>query len=193
MTRARLRRENGAGPLFDSAVPKEAAGDPAPALASALPAQASPRAVGLGLVAVVALLVGAGLWGVWVTKRLVDVPAAPPIARAELSAIVGEYVQRQARSATPPDQVTAETKAFMQEIERNLQRRGSQGQVVLVGEAVLTQNVPDITAELRREVYAKVPMPKIAAAGATDVMGSMQAAMADPGLGLVGGGNGQVR
>ena len=52
--------------------------------------------------------------------------------------------------------------------------------VVLVGEAVLAGNVPDITAELRREVYAKVRMPRAAAADAGDVMGAMRAAMATP-------------
>ena len=48
---------------------------------------------------------------------------------------------------------------------------------MLVGEAVLAGNVPDITAEVRREVYAKVKMPQPANASAGDVMGAMRAAM----------------
>jgi hypothetical protein len=51
---------------------------------------------------------------------------------------------------------------------------------VLVGEAVLAGNVPDITASLRKEVYTKVRMPQPAALGANDVMGAMRSAMAEP-------------
>ena len=40
--------------------------------------------------------------------------------------------------------------------------------------------VPDITADLRREIYTKVRMPQPAAADASDVMGAMRAAMAGP-------------
>jgi hypothetical protein len=103
-----------------------------------------------------AALVAAGLWGAWVTKSVLADDDMPPIAKVQLSGIVGEYVQAQARSATPPEQVTAETRAFMAEIQRNLEARGQAGQIVLVGEAVLAGNVPDITAERAREVYARV-------------------------------------
>ena len=101
----------------------------------------------------------------------------PTIAKVQLSGIVGEYVQAQARSATPPEQVTTETRAFMGEVQKNLERRGAAGQIVLVGEAVLAGNVPDITAEVRREVYTKIKMPQPANASAGDVMGAMRAAM----------------
>jgi hypothetical protein len=130
-------------------------------------------------VAVVGSLVATGLWGAWVTKNVLSSADLPPMAKVQLAGVVGEYVQAQARSATPPDQVTAETRAFMAEIQRNLEARGQRGQIVLVGEAVLAGNMPDITAELRREVYAKVRMPQ-AAAGAGDVMGAMRAAMTSP-------------
>ena len=70
-----------------------------------------------------------------------------------------------------------ETRAFMAEIQRNLEARGAKGQIVLVGEAVLAGNVPDITASLRKEVYTKVRMPQPATLGANDVMGAMRSAM----------------
>ena len=135
-------------------------------------------------VALVGGLVAAGLWGAWVTKKLMADDVIPPIARVQLSAIVGEYVQAQARSATPPEQVTAETRAFMAEIQRNLEARGQRGEIVLVGEAVLAGNIPDITASLRKEVYTKVRMPQPASLNpnqaANDVMGAMRSAMAGP-------------
>lgn len=145
---------------------------------------APPRRMGWMPVALVGGLVAAGLWGAWVTKNLLADEGTAPMARVQLSAIVGEYVQAQARSATPPEQVTAETRAFMAEIQRNLEARGQRGQIVLVGEAVLAGNVPDITASLRKEVYTKVRMPQPASLNpnqaANDVMGAMRSAMAGP-------------
>lgn len=136
-------------------------------------------------------LVAAGLWGVWVTKNLVSREDRPAMARVQLSAIVGEYVQAQARSATPPEQVTAETRAFMAEVQRNLEARGASGQIVLVGEAVLAGNIPDITTDLRRQIYTKVRMPQAAAfGGANDVMGAMRSAMSDPAAPARSGGTG---
>ena len=169
----------GDGPLFDD----NGGLSSAEGQAAVLPA-ASPRRMGWMPVALVGGLVAAGLWGAWVTKNLLTDEAMPPIARVQLSGIVGEYVQAQARSATPPEQVTAETRAFMAEIQRNLETRGASGQIVLVGEAVLAGNIPDITASLRKEVYTKVRMPQPAAPNpdqaANDVMGAMRSAMAAP-------------
>jgi len=156
-----------AGPLFETEV------------STARPA---PRArIGLVPVALVGALVAAGLWGAWVTKNVLGAGDRPAIAKVQLSGIVGEYVQAQARSATAPEQVTTETRAFMGEVQKNLERRGASGQIVLVGEAVLAGNVPDITAEVRREVYAKVKMPQPANASAGEVMGAMRAAMSGQG------------
>ena len=163
------------GPLFE-----DKAGLQTPAGQAAVLPAAPPRRMGWIPVALVGGLVAAGLWGAWVTKNLLADEAIPPIARVQLSGIVGEYVQAQARSATPPEQVTAETRAFMAEIQRNLEARGASGQIVLVGEAVLAGNVPDITASLRKEVYTKVRMPQPATLGANDVMGAMRSAMAAP-------------
>ena len=110
------------------------------------------------------LALGALVWGMWVTRTLV-VPKQEQIVSARLSAIVGEYVQAQARSASPPAQVEAEMRRFMASLDTELQRRSASGQIVLVGEAVLSKNVPDITDKLRTAVYASgVPQPKQASA-----------------------------
>ena len=157
-----------AGPLFEAEV---STGGPAP------------RArIGLVPVAMVGALVAAGLWGAWVTKNVLGAGDRPAIAKVQLAGIVGEYVQAQARSATPPEQVTTETRAFMGEVQKSLERRGASGQIVLVGEAVLAGNVPDITADVRREVYSKVKMPQAANASAGEVMGAMRAAMNGQGI-----------
>lgn len=104
--------------------------------------------------------VAALLWGIWITHEVTaaDAPRAP-IAAVSLQPLVQEYVQAQARTTTPPDQVTRETKAFMAALDAELKARGSGGTTVLVAEAVLSKDVPDITAEVRRAVYARVPAP----------------------------------
>jgi hypothetical protein len=101
------------------------------------------------------------IWAMWVT-RTVTADKPQRIVKADLSRIVGEYVQAQARSATPPDQVQAQMRAFMASLDTELQRRGADGQIVLVGEAVLSKSVPDITADVAKAVYAsglKAPVP----------------------------------
>jgi hypothetical protein len=140
--------------------PPTPAAVPAVAPAAITPAR---RAVFAGYTAQ-QLLLGAALlvalvWAMWITKA---VTAEKPqrIVKADLSKIVGEYVQAQARSATPPEQVQTQMRAFMATLDGELQRRGAAGQVVLVGEAVLSKSVPDITAEVAKAVYAagvKVP------------------------------------
>src|SRR3546814_9674696 len=110
------------------------------------------------------MVLGVLVWGIVVTKILVT-PKHESIVTARLSTMVGEYVQAQARSASPPAQVEAEMRKFMASLDDELQRRGSSGQIVLVGEAVLTKNVPDITDKLKDAVYASgVARPKQASA-----------------------------
>ena len=125
------------------------------------PARGKPARKGLApaSIAAMALAVAALLWGAWVTKSLMAPPAAVPMASVRLEQLVGEYVQAQARSAAPPELVTQQTQAFMSALGEELKRRGQDGTTVLVGEAVLSQNVPDITDQVRAAIYAKVPAP----------------------------------
>jgi len=113
----------------------------------------------------VLMLLGAVIWAMWVTKHLLA-PREERIVTARLSEIVGDYVQAQARSDTPPGQIETEMRRFMAALDSELQRRGARGQVVLVGEAVLTKSVPDITEHIRSAVYASgVARPKPASTG----------------------------
>lgn len=115
--------------------------------------------IGLALAAVL-------IWGMWVTRSLLT-ERDDHIVRADMSRIVGEYVQAQARSNTDPQEVQGEMRRFMAALETELQRRGANGQVVLVGEAILSKNVPDITASVATAVYnsgVKRPQPAMAPA-----------------------------
>lgn len=122
-----------------------------------------------------ALAVAALLWGAWVTKNILDPSVVKaPIASVRLEQIIGEYVQAQARSNTPPEIVTRQTQAFMAALGEELKARGADGTTVMVGEAVLSQNVPDITAEVRSAIYAKVPPPAAPAASSPPAFAPQQ-------------------
>lgn len=138
--------------------------DPSPVRA---PARATKRRAVFAGYTMPQLVVGAAVllalvWAMWISKAVM---AEKPqhIVKADLSRIVGEYVQAQARSATPPEQVQAQMRTFMAALDTELQRRGAAGQVVLVGEAVLSKSVPDITADVAKAVYsAGVRVPQAA-------------------------------
>lgn len=169
MVDRRLAGEVSPGPLFETDAP--------PLPATTITANSRRRAVDWKLAGLIGATVVAGLWGAWVTRELLNAPATPTFVRVQLSSMIGEYVTAQARSPSPPDVVTAETKAFMGAVQRNLEARGARGQVVLVGEAVLAGNVPDVTMAVRREVYAKVPSPGSRSASTRPVMDAMRQVM----------------
>ncbi len=109
--------------------------------------------IGLAILALI-------IWAMWVTRAL-TAPKQEHIVSARLSSLVGDYVEAQRFSGSPPERVQAEMRAFMASLDKELQRRSGNGQVVLVGEAVLTKNVPDITESLKKAVFAAgVPEPK---------------------------------
>lgn len=119
--------------------------------------------------ALAAIAVAILLWGAWVTKHIAAAPAQIPMASVRLEALVTEYVQAQSHANGTPDAVTQQTARFMGAIEDELKRIGANGTTVLVGEAVLSKNVPDITDQVRKAVYAKVPLPTAAPAASPQV------------------------
>lgn len=160
-------------PVPETAVP--GAGDddldlvipPRPSAAAAVPVKSdampvTPRGLPPVTWALAALAVALLLWGVWVTKHIVSPPVAVPMASVRLETIVSEYVQAQSHSGGQPETVAGQTRAFMSALDQELQHVGQSGTTVLVGEAVLSKNVPDITDQIRRAVYAKVPLPAAA-------------------------------
>lgn len=153
-------------------------------------ASSKPNVSNLGLLLVA--VAASAVWGGWVTKNIVDPPSSAPFVRVELSRIVGDYVQAQARSATSPEMIAAETKQFMSVVEEELNKQSSAGKIVLVNEAVVSTNVPNITEELREAVYKRVKMPQVANVSRSNVMASMQEAMGNaPIVTPSGGANGQ--
>lgn len=162
--------------------PTEAAPVAAGVAAAPLPSAKRPRTVFAGYTAPQLLLalavLAVAIWGMWVTRAITAKPAPQRIVKADLSRIVGDYVQAQSRSATPPDQVQFQMRQFMASLDNELQRRGAEGQVVLVGEAVLSKSVPDITPDVVRAVYSSgIKRPQPASPGEMNrMLGALQQA-----------------
>jgi hypothetical protein len=67
-------------------------------------------------------------------------------------------------------------------LDEELRKVGAGGTTVLVGEAVLSKNVPDITDQIRKAVFARVPLP---AAAPVPASGPAVGAMLPPASGSV--------
>lgn len=127
-----------------------------------------PRRNGPPVLALMVVVVGLA-WAAWTTRAILDLRRAPvPFVKVQLGGLVADYVRAQARSATPPDQIGAQTQAFMKLLDVALAREAHAGRVVLVSEAVAGGSVPDITESVRREVYGRMPPPRAGAEGGTE-------------------------
>jgi len=101
---------------------------------------------------------GVLMWGVWTTHTILSLrKAAPHLVKVELADLVREYVQREARSGEPAEEITARTASFLKALNTAVAAHARRGDVVLLGNAVVDGDVPDITATVRAEVYAHQP------------------------------------
>jgi hypothetical protein len=101
------------------------------------------------------------LWGTWVTHGLLDLRhRSPHLVKVQLADIVREYVQGQARSGASADQITTQTAGFLKVLNVAVSEHASRGEIVLLSNAVVDGDVPDITVSVRQEVYARIPHPQ---------------------------------
>ena len=112
--------------------------------------------------ALMAAAFAAGIWGMWATAKIFALEDRRVVS-VRLAAIVNDFVTAEARSGTPPDQLTARTRAFMGALDSVLKKRAADGQVVLVGEAVVAASVPDVTMEVVADLAQLVKMKPPAA------------------------------
>ena len=127
----------------------------------------------LGLMAAA---LAAAIWGMWATAKIFALEDRRVVS-VRLAAIVNDFVTAEARSGTPPDQLTARTRAFMGALDSVLKKRAADGEVVLVGEAVVAASVPDVTMDVVTDLAKLVKMrppaalpPRMAAPMAPTVM-----------------------
>ncbi|MBL4641278.1 MAG: TrbI F-type domain-containing protein [Verrucomicrobiales bacterium] len=134
------------------------------------------------------------IWGAWVTKNLVaDEGGRQDFVQLQLQGIIGEYLQAQARSSSDEQTAAKETAVFMAALDQTVDGLSKAGKVVLVHEAIIGGDVPDVTESVKAAVYAKVPRPQPAQASlnaqqsqSARVQNEMQAFMASNGGGQGG-------
>ena len=144
----------------DGRAPPRRAAVPPAALAVAVPQARKPaRFAGLtyAQLGLMAVALAAGIWGMWATAKIFALEDRRVVS-VRLAAIVNDFVTAEARSGTPPDQLTARTRTFMTALDSVLKKRAADGQVVLVGEAVVAASVPDVTMDVVADLAQLVKM-----------------------------------
>jgi hypothetical protein len=105
------------------------------------------------------------LWASWATHAILDMrKETTPLVKVQLAELLRGYVQAEARSGVPADQMTQQTALFLHAMTDAVAMHVRRGQVVLLSNAVVDGNVPDITDDVRAEVYRHVPAPQPGAA-----------------------------
>jgi len=113
-----------------------------------------------GQLALAIALIGALGWGAWTTRQLLALEhKVHPIVRIQLGELVGEYVRSEARSGVPADQLPAQTAAFMKILNGAVEARAQGGAIIMLSNAVVDGDVPDITQAVRQDVYARIQRP----------------------------------
>jgi hypothetical protein len=101
------------------------------------------------------------LWASWATHAILDVrKESTPLVKVQLAELLRGYVQAEARSGVPADQMTQQTAMFLKAMNEAVAAHVRRGQVVLLSNAVVDGNIPDITDEVRAAVYSQVPRPQ---------------------------------
>lgn len=133
------------------------------------PARRKPasRFIGFSLREIILFAAAAAVfvWGAWVTRTIAfDGPGRQEFVQLQLQGIIGEYLQAQARSNADEQTAARETAVFMAALDETVSGLSKSGKVVLVHEAIIGGDVPDVTPSVKAAVYAKVPRPQPALA-----------------------------
>lgn len=111
-----------------------------------------------------ACLIALLCWGAWMTRSILDMRPTPlRVVKVQLAGLVGSYVRAQARTDASPDEIAARTAQFMTALDLAIARHAHDGQIVLVSEAVVGGNVPDITAAIAAEMRRVAATPALRA------------------------------
>ena len=97
-------------------------------------------------------------WGTWVTERIVAL-SQPRIVSVQLAAIMGEFVEAEARKGTDPETARQRIAAYLAAVGQAVEALGKNGTTVLVSEAVVAGPARDVTQELRADVARRLSAP----------------------------------
>ena len=104
------------------------------------------------------------LWGAWATREIVTL-GRREVVTVQLSRIMGDFVEAEARSGRPAEETQTRVAAYLKAVEASVQALGKDGRTVLVAEAVVSGGVPDLTEQVRADVARRLGAPGAASHG----------------------------
>lgn len=107
------------------------------------------------------------LWGAWATHEIRTLERRE-VVTVQLSRIMGDFVEGEARSGSPTEETQARVAAYLKAVEASVQALGKDGRTVLVAEAVVSGGVPDLTDQVRRDVARRLGAPGATSQAASD-------------------------
>ncbi|WP_239806948.1 TrbI F-type domain-containing protein [Croceicoccus hydrothermalis] len=108
-----------------------------------------------GALLVGAGMIGAALWGVWTTDRLLRLESRE-VVTVELSTIMGDFIEAEARAGRPPEETKRRVEIYLQAVEASVEQLGREGRTVLVAEAVVAGSTRDLTEAVRADVARRM-------------------------------------
>ena len=120
------------------------------------------RSVSPGVLVLAGCIAAALLWGTWTTRALLEL-GKRQVVTVQLSRIMGDFVEAEARAGHPAEESRARIEAYLKALDAAVQELGHQGQIVLVAEAVVAGAVPDVTERVRSDVAHRLGAARHAA------------------------------
>jgi hypothetical protein len=142
----------------------------------------------IGQIVVGGLVLLGLMWAMWTTREVLAL-RQHKIVSVRLGELVNRFALLEARSGDDSERVVARTRGFMVALDKALKDRSTAGEVVLVGEAVVSSSTEDITAAVAADVAKVVPMPVALALPPRTAVAPVVSApvTASPGFGGIGG------
>lgn len=100
-------------------------------------------------------MTGAGIWGAWATRELLTLDKRQ-VVTIELSRIMGDFVEGEARAGHPQEETRTRTEAYLKAVDAAVKDLAQDGRTVLVAEAVVAGPVPDMTDRVRANVARRL-------------------------------------
>ena len=100
-------------------------------------------------------MIGQVLWGVWTTDKVLTLEKRE-VVTVQLSRIMGDFIEAEARAGRPPEETKQRVQAYLQAVEASVQRLAQGGRTVLVAEAVVAGSTPDLTETVRVDVERRM-------------------------------------
>jgi len=100
-------------------------------------------------------LLAALLWGAWATRALLELKNRE-LVTVQLSALVGEFVEAEARGGGDAEVTQRRIAAYLQAVDASVARLAKDGRTVMVAEAVVAGETRDMTNDVRADVARRM-------------------------------------